>query len=516
MADNSNTKNAEVSKDGPKKYQSANQDLEKDTLLSNLTAKYNNPRSGLLSQTNQGEHCIGNSNLFNFKFDRHLSSDSSGDDNSSDSETGPSLAALAAKHKMARNNDPSLAEYITTGNVSKEVISRNKRKRDSDSKDCGLSALVSKYTSALTLNPSSNRTCLSESSTLKSQKEVKKEDFTSTIVCYSGEKNMSYTTLLNKPDKITRFVQARFVDSDSDSDEPKSLVGLVSKRNRNKKDDVSESADDCQQSELTISTGSYRYHTKSESDSFSNAFDSVSDNLMKRIDNETSTSLISLKSGVNTGQTFQFTLGCSVPNSFRSKTSCGFTSSLSSLKKETIPMPRAKNSYSDPDVSVNIKGFKSHVLSSIIYPSDDNSPTDEIDLGFAGINLSTAIKTPSVSKLSDGASSEIEVDTGDEGQEAQIMTLLDHLTVDEVIDAKNSEDIKPLQIEVCTLDAGGILTAKLKLRTKKCSPLGKVVCRQWHQRNIPYLKKETIESSLVPFNFSTLSPDDELASHLKK
>lgn len=93
----------------------------------------------------------------------------------------------------------------------------------------------------------------------------------------------------------------------------------------------------------------------------------------------------------------------------------------------------------------------------------------------------------------------VEIEVEDE----EIAYLLDKMLVNE----KPKTDTVVKYIKNGRLDQNCKLDFTYKLRTKKCSALGKVVCRQWKLLKTPDIKREKLNTKVVPFDFLTPSPD---------
>lgn len=70
-------------------------------------------------------------------------------------------------------------------------------------------------------------------------------------------------------------------------------------------------------------------------------------------------------------------------------------------------------------------------------------------------------------------------------------------------------------IEECCIDAKSILKIKLKLRARKCSSFGKIICKKVNKSTVvPYKEESVIETNVIqPFAFNCRSPDDEILKH---
>lgn len=517
---------------------------EKDAYLSTVTAKYKMSRSGPNFVRNDTIPVQGNENCFvagskslttleskrsnpSILINCNSNNSSSEEDNSSDSGdmSGFSLAALVAKNRMSKSNIEDHPDIARKGTISKDpVLAKNKMEESSsdssDNEGFSLHMLASKYKSSQmsgsSLNAigpsflSSEITSSKEFNCSKSEKDlnvIRENTLTGTLVSDCIETNpIKY---VNKSDEriSCEFVTAKFSD-DSDSDEIMSLAGLVSNHKKSAMETGSVDMRHLKPRNLTKVASCHRYHTKSESDSFSASSQLAASNLKKELDNETSISLGSLKGVTGSGNGFQFSLGCTIPNSFKSNHfGSSLTSSMKSLRMVS-PQTSCKNSQSDPDVSVK-SPFNKPISDTVL--QFENPTPDDTDIGFGGINLSCAIKTPSITKSSEHAFLQIDSEISNDPEELEIMTLLDQLDVED-----EKEDFEDKMEEDCTYDATYILKVKMKLRTKKCSSFGKVICRQWKPVYAPYIKKECFKTTVVPFTFSTLSPDDEVASYRSK
>ncbi|KAG8281499.1 hypothetical protein J6590_057645 [Homalodisca vitripennis] len=334
------------------------------------------------------------------------------------------------------------------------------------------------------------------------------------------------------------YVTMNFQD-DSDSDESISLAGLVLKHTKSISQSETGSTDDMSQnvSIPPIPAGSclLRQHTKSESDRFTPSI-LTSEMLMKRgFENEMSTSLGSL--GVSSrpdSSDFQFYQGYSLPGSYRKKNKdCHLASSLGSIRVAKSGLD-SMNSFSDPNVSVkhNSKPVSKHTLNLNI-PYVINTDPEVTVAHYGGINLSSAIKSSSNTTVNESVGSEGYLDVSSEPETDDIVTLLDaestlvkeevmssllHSlitdkdTVDSYNGTKRVTSVVGKMEDSCIFDASHILKLKLKLRTTKCSSFGKVICKKWRLSQMPYIKREKFQTTVLPFDFLTPSPDDELAS----
>uniref|UniRef100_A0A1B6MFD1 Uncharacterized protein n=1 Tax=Graphocephala atropunctata TaxID=36148 RepID=A0A1B6MFD1_9HEMI len=567
---------------------------QKGGSLSNLTAKYNRPRNsfGLMSnEIERSKHCIdkdgsyhitarNNSKSPKYNYQKQpRSSDlntvhNSSEEDSSDSEfSGLSLAGLAAKHKVTKANDgacsfiPKTNKNISVNKLLKLELTQkfedSSEKMSSINDGMSLLDLTAGYKArhsshlrdgesemenrrATSLGPrhdcidfhkTENETSKMKTSTDKSLKTIlSKQDYELT-----GGSNTKVASF--------NYVTSNFPE-DSDSDDSFSLAGLVLKRvskvSQSDQGSAENMSHDASSTHLPSLGCSLRQHTKSESDRFS-AGALSSEMLIKRgFENETPTSLGSLRgsSGSLRGSSqpdssdFQFSLGCSLPGSFRTKgKDNNLASSLGSIRVAKAGLSSI-NSFSDPNVSVKQRSKVAGQTTLNLCNSSvtDHRPrTHRIDIpSSGGIDLSCAIKSPSSTRVSESMESECDTDISCEPEIDEIITLLDaestmgreegevtsllqnlHFSGDTIDSSNAIKGIIPVKIKLedsCIFDASNILKLELKLRTTKCSSFGKVVCKKWRLSKIPYIRQKKFQTTVIPFDFSTFSPDDELAS----
>lgn len=519
-----------------KKCLNLNKDTKKEASLSNLTAKYNSTRKNV-----NVFGCTANSKISTFKDCGHLNlgNKALGDGFSSsivekpnypsssddESDTGLTWAALAAKHKSPIVSINS----SQVKNPEQDMLDVSSEDEYSDTRFSGsLQALAAKHKAIQNPGPMSDvSSCLTEvrKGTIKvpdiklskvnlpAPDKISKEKSLTVTSCREGLSSKVSEESEKSADELNpRYISACFLD-DSDSDDPFTLNGLALKHARTVSQSESGSVDDkshFKPKELQRVSNFHRHYSKSESDQFA-VTQMDSENISnKEFRNESSTSLGSLKGNDSPKRDFKFSLGCSIPQSFKSK-HMGLTSSLGS---DQIPQANLNSSFSDPDVS--IKGRRldkisfQHDLwnnSSVMVPG---SPFRDIG-GMGGINLACAIKSSSSTNITQEDDNDPQNEQMDEG----IVTLLDNMSVDEDVDANKSNNITSVVIrdkkDKCCLDSRYILKVKSKLRTMKCSSFGKVVCKQWRPLDIPYIRREEIITRVVPFKFTSPSPDDVMA-----
>lgn len=507
-------------------------DTKKETSLSNLTAKYNSTRKNV-----NVFGCTANSKISTFKDCGHLNlgNKALGDgivekpkylsSSDEDSDTGLSLVALAAKHKSPVVSINS----SQVKNPEHDMLDISSEDEYSDTGFLGsLVALAAKHKGVQNPGPVSDvSSCLTEvrkdtikvpdmkltKVTLPACDKVSEEN---TLTITSSREGLSSKVSVESEKSAEEFnpsyISACFSDG-SDSDDSFSLSGLALKHARTVSHSESGSTDDkshLKPKELQRVANFHRHYSKSESDQFAVAQMDSENIINNEFRNESSTSLGSLKGNDSPKRDFEFSLGCSIPHSFKSK-HMGLTSSLSSVQ---IPPANLNSSFSDPDVSVKERRLNKisfqHDLwndSSVVVPV---SPCIDIG-GMGGINLACAIKSLSSSNITRGGDN----DPQNEQMDEEIVTLLDNMSVDEDVDA-NKSSVSTYVVardkkDKCCLDSRYVLKVKTKLRTTKCSSFGKVVCKQWRSLDMPYIRREEIKTRVVPFMFSSPSPDDVMA-----
>lgn len=504
-------------------------DTKKEASLSNLTAKYNSTKKNV-----NVFGCTANSKISTFKDCGHfnLGNKALGDgysnstvekpkySSSSDdeSDTGLSLVALAAKHKS------SIVSINSSQAKDPDILYNSSEDEYSDTGFIGsLAALAAKHKGIQNPGPMSNvSACLAEvgKDTIKvpdmkctmenspSHDKISEEQTKTVPSCRGLSSKFSEESEKSAEKLNQRYISACFSD-DSDSDDSFSLSGLALKHARTISHSESGSADDkshVKPKELQRVANIHRHYSKSESDQFAVAR-TDSENIAR---NESSTSLGSLKGNDYPKRDFEFSLGCSIPHSFKSK-HMGLTSSLVSVQ---TPQANLNSSFSDPDVSVKERrldkiSLKAYLCndSSIVVPVSSSRDIG----GIGGINLACAIKSPSITNITLG----VDNDPLNEQMDEEIVTLLDNMSVDEDVDANKTSVNSSIMIQdkkdACYLDSRFVLKVKTKLRTMKCSSFGKVVCKQWRQLDMPYIRREEIKTRVVPFKFNSPSPDDVMA-----
>lgn len=507
-------------------------DTKKEASLSNLTAKYNSTRKNV-----NVFGCTANSKISTFKDCGHLKlgNKALGDGfnnsipekpkylSSSDeeSDTNSSLLALAAKHKSPI---VSINRHDNSSQVKNPEHDMLDISSEDDYSDTGFSgsllALATKHKGIQNPGPASDvSSCLTEvrkdtikvpdmkltKVTLPAHDKILEEN---TLIITSSREGLSSKVSVESEKSVEefnlRYISACFSDG-SDSDDSFSLNGLALKHARTVSHSKSGSTNDkshFKPKELQRVANFHRHYSKSESDQFGVAqMDS---------ENISSTSLGSLKGNDSLKLDFEFSLGCSIPHSFKSK-HMGSTSSLGSVQ---IPQANLNNSFSYPNVSV-----KERRLDQISFQHDlwnDSSGVVPVSPyrgtgGMGGINLVCAIKSSSSTNITQGDEDNLQTDQMDE----EIVTLLDNMSVDEDVDANKSSVSTSVVVmdkkDECCLDSRYVLKVKTKLRTTKCSSFGKVVCKHWRRLDIPYIRREEIKTRVVPFMFTSPSPDDVMA-----
>lgn len=520
-------------------------DTKKEASLSNLTAKYNSTRKNV-----NVFGCTANSKISTFKDCGHLKlgNKALGDGfsnsipekpkylSSSDeeSDTNSSLLALAAKHKSPI---VSINRHVNRPEVKNPELDTLDISSEDDYSDTGFSgsllALAAKHKGIQNPGPASDiSSCLTEvrkdtievpdikltKVTLPAHDKILEEN---TLIITSSREGLSSKVNVESEKSIEefnpRYISACFSDG-SDSDDSFSLNGLALKHARTVSHSESGSTNDkshFKPKELQRVANFHRHYSKSESDQFAVAQMDSENISNKEFRNESSTSLGSLKGNDSLKLDFEFSLGCSIPHSFRSK-HMGLTSSLSSVQ---IPQANLNSSFSDPDVSVKKRRLDKisfqHDLwndSSVVVPVSPSRDTG----GMGGINLACAIKSSSSTNTRLGDEDNPQTDQMDE----EIITLLDNMSVDEDVDANKSSVSTSVVVmdkkDECCLDSRYVLKVKTKLRTTKCSSFGKVVCKQWRRLDMPYIRREEIKTRVVPFMFTSPSPDDVMAGFLDR
>lgn len=434
--------------------------VEKVSSLTKLTAKYSKS-SGISSPGSP----LKTSGLKNYSTQGSYSSD---DDSSGTEFQGSSLSALAAKHKKTFNTN---AETIQTKGFSNPKPQKNEDESSDEEFSSPLAALAAKHKVQGSSGPDrvSSQLTKVEDSSVKSKYEGSVD---SSDRKQAAEPSFRFENFINVSDFDDMVFGEKFDDQ--------SVVkkGLGNERSPKLK-------------EILAVKQFHRQHSKSESDGFSINNRNLSSRLHNtNMESETSTSLNSLKEGTKSIENFEFSLGCSIPSSFKSNNSGkGLASSLSSVRNTSLR--NLNNSFSDPDVCANSK-------------QNDT---------FSGINLFSAIKSPSHTSI---PAEDKTVDSEDE----EILTLLDTMNVDEGMDNdKSSKDSVPFienQMDYCNFDTTHALSEKLKLQTKKCSSFGKLVCKRWKPLKKPYIRRNSFTTSVIPFKFTTPSPDDIIAGFLER
>lgn len=518
--------------------------LDKDTeinkSLSNLTAKYNTTRKNMnvfsCMDNSRNPTCKdrGHLNLGNKNVGDNFSSLtiekpnylSSSDDECDTGFPGLSLAMLASKHSSLKVSHSSQSkrseqdmlvnssedEYSDTGFIGSLVALAAKHKGiQNTSSKSNVTSDLSDVKQSMTEFPDIKNTMVklpahSKISNEKSLTVSSCQEDLSSKVSEGSEKG----DLALKP----RYISASFSD-DSDSDESFTLGGLALKHARTASQSESGSTDDkslFKPKELQRVVNFHRHYSKSESDQFAVTQMDTGNTTNEVIRNESSTSLGSLKGNDSSKQNFEFFLGFNIPHSFQSK-HMGLTSSLGSVQ---APQVNLNSSFSDPDVSIKENKLdKSSFHQRDLWNDSIVSPSKGIG-GIGGINLSCAIKSSSSTNVTQDVDTDVQVEPMDE----EIVTLLDNMNVDEDIDVNKSKKSTPNEIkdkkDDCCLDARYILKVKSKLKTIKCSSFGKVVCKQWKPLKMPYIRREEIKSCVLPFKFTSPSPDDVMAGFLDR
>lgn len=446
--------------------------VEKVSSITKLTAKYSKSRtsnnvscSELTSNSNPGSTLkIGG--LKNYSTKGSYSSD----DDSSDEFQGSSLSALAAKHKKNVIADTKTFQTQEFSNPKRE---KSGGESSEDEFSSPLAALAAKHKVQAKLEPNSvcGQLVKNEVGSLKSECE---ENVDSSNRRREKEPNFRFANFTN----VSDLDDSRSEEKPCNQNVDKEFVSSDNTNSPILKD-------------ILAVKQFHRQHSKSESDGFSINNQILSSKFHKsNIESETSTSLNSLKESTKSIENFEFSLGCSIPSSFKSKNAGkGLASSLSSVRNTSLT--NLNNSFSDPDVSSNSK-------------HND---------GFSGINLFSALKSPSHTSIPAD-------DNNVESEDEEIVTLLDTMDVDEEIENGSlSKNIVPFvvnQVDYCNFDTTHSLSDKLKLKTKKCSSFGKLVCKRWKPLKKPYIRSNSFITSVIPFKFATPSPDDIIAGFLER
>lgn len=514
-------------------------DTKKEASLSNLTAKYNSTRKNV-----NVFGCTANSKISTFKDCGHLKigNKALGDGfsnsipekpkylSSSDeeSDTNSSLQALAAKHKSPI---VSINRHVNSSQVKNPEHDMLDISSEDDYSDSGFSGSFlaqaqSAYKGTQNPGPASDVSLFEVRKdtikvpdmkltkvTLPAHDKILEEK---TLIITSSREGLSSKVSVESEKSVEefnpRYISACFSDG-SDSDDLFLLDRHALKHARTVSHSESGSTNDkshFKPKELQRVANFHRHYSKSESDQFAVAQMDSENISNKEFRNESSTSLGSLKGNDSLKLDFEFSLGCSIPHSFKSK-HMGLTSSLGSVQ---IPQANLNNSFSDPDVSIKERrldkiSFQDDLWNdlSVVVPVSPSRDTG----GMGGINLACAIKSSSSTNITQGDEDNLLTDQMDE----EIVTLLDNMSVDEDVDANKSSVSTSVVVmdkkDECCLDSRYVLKVKTKLRTSKCSSFGKVVCKQWRRLDMPYIRREEIKTRVVPFMFTSPSPDDVMA-----
>lgn len=176
-------------------------------------------------------------------------------------------------------------------------------------------------------------------------------------------------------------------------------------------------------------------------------------------------------------------------------------SNSDSKPKFVIPSLKLKATLDSSAKKYNFEGHEKLEIPALqLSTSNDNE--DEIELCSSGdfvIDLLDALNPPDVRKQLERPQSRGDLDD----QESSVI---------------DEQDLKPwLQDRTCILDARPILQGCFAMELKSCSPVGRILCRRRYIRKSPYVRpKSPFISDIVPFAFTTPSPDASVQKYLRR